>query len=104
MPTTPRIIFIIDLTYVASLSDIDANIPAHLDYLNEGYKAGVFLASGRKEPRTGGIIIATDTSMAEVQTRTASDPFVQKKMATVKITEFHPSKGAPDFFSSFNYP
>lgn len=87
--------FIIDLTYTAPLSEIDATIPDHVTYLDEGYSAGVFLASGRKSPRTGGVIIATETTLDAIRKRAESDPFIRNNLAELKITEFHPNKGIP---------
>ena len=51
--------FIISLTYQVPLDKVDAFIPEHVDYLNEQYAKGHFILSGRKEPRTGGVIITT---------------------------------------------
>ena len=46
--------FVLDLTYVAGLDLVEQHLEAHRDYLTHNYAAGHFLASGRKEPRTGG--------------------------------------------------
>lgn len=50
--------FIVSLTYHASLEQIDAYLAEHVAFLKEQYAQGHFLASGRKVPRTGGIILA----------------------------------------------
>ena len=50
--------FIIALTYIRPMADIEANLQAHRQFLDKYYAAGTFLLSGRKEPRNGGIIIA----------------------------------------------
>ncbi|MBB4052719.1 uncharacterized protein YciI [Devosia subaequoris] len=46
--------FILSLTYTAPLSEVNAHIEPHLAWVAGGYDSGTFLASGRKEPRTGG--------------------------------------------------
>ena len=51
--------FIVELTYKAELSEIDALMREHMAFVKKYYAAGVFLASGRKVPREGGIILAT---------------------------------------------
>jgi uncharacterized protein YciI len=89
-------LFIIDLHYVASLDRIDSLIPGHLDYLERGYADGVFLTSGRKAPRTGGIILATDVSRDALERRLVTDPFVSEGAAEVSITEVQPSRVSPD--------
>ena len=50
--------FVIELTYTASLARIDAHMKAHVAFLTKHYAAGTFLISGRKIPREGGIILA----------------------------------------------
>ena len=87
-------LFVLDLHYVADLAEIDALLEPHREYLTRNYDAGVFLASGRKEPRTGGVILATgdrETIEAVVQT----DPFAVHGVATYEITEFRPTMTAP---------
>ena len=50
--------FVISITYTKPAQDIDALLTAHHQFLNAQYADGVFLMSGRKVPRGGGIIIA----------------------------------------------
>ena len=49
--------FIVALTYKAELSEVDQYIDEHISYLEKHYALGKFIASGRKVPRTGGIIL-----------------------------------------------
>src|SRR5690606_37548546 len=58
-PSPNRIaMFIIDLNYVVPLDQLDAHMAEHVKFLRKYYKMDVFVASGRKVPRTGGIILA----------------------------------------------
>ena len=50
--------FVVDLHYVVSLDRVDSVIPDHVEFLKRNYASGAFIASGRKAPRTGGIIIS----------------------------------------------
>ncbi|MFV0521046.1 MAG: YciI family protein [Mangrovibacterium sp.] len=84
--------FIIDLTYKESLERIDQLINEHIAFLDEQYELGNFLASGRKVPRTGGVILAKVADLEEVKRLIAQDPFQKNKLADYKITEFIPSK------------
>jgi uncharacterized protein YciI len=54
--------FVVTLTYVKPLAEIDALIPAHIAWLERQYAAGHFLASGRRVPRVGGVILAQGVS------------------------------------------
>ena len=90
-----KAMFVVILEYVADLAEIDAALPAHGTWLEEQYERGLFIASGRREPRTGGIILANGTRK-EVETAIAADPFAMRKLARHTVIEFHPSKfGGP---------
>ena len=86
--------FIISLTYTTPLEQIDAHLAAHRAFLAEQYARGVFLMSGRKVPREGGIIIAQGISRDEVETLIRQDPFHQAGVATYNIVEFAPTMTA----------
>lgn len=83
--------FIISLTYIKSLEEVEALLEDHVDYLKEQYSLGNFLASGRKVPRTGGIILARGASREEIETIIALDPFYRHHVAEYEITEFSPT-------------
>jgi uncharacterized protein YciI len=87
--------FLVELTYIQPLSMVDALVPEHIDFLNRFYASGHFLLSGRKEPRTGGLILCKAESLAEVNAILAQDPFAREKLAQYTVTEFLPSKAAP---------
>jgi uncharacterized protein YciI len=67
--------FIVRLSYQASLAEIDQALAAHKAYLDQHYAAGRFLVSGRLEPRTGGVILASLSDRAELDAVLAEDPF-----------------------------
>jgi len=86
--------FVISITYTKPASEIDALLTAHKQFLNEQYADGVFLMSGRKVPRSGGIIIADAADRAEVEAIIETDPFYIGGVAEYEITEFVPSMTA----------
>ncbi|MEZ4364895.1 MAG: YciI family protein [Kofleriaceae bacterium] len=88
--------FIIELTYVVPLPQIDAAMKRHMAYLDRRYADGTFVMSGRKVPRDGGIILATGDDRAAIEAIAADDPFVAEGLATARIIEFRPSQLAPD--------
>ncbi|MFF3910689.1 YciI family protein [Streptomyces sp. NPDC001848] len=87
--------FVLELTYTAPLEAVDAALPAHVAWLDEQYAAGVFLASGRKVPREGGIILAVGEDREAVEKLTETDPLVVAGLCTYRITEFLATKVAP---------
>jgi uncharacterized protein YciI len=86
--------FVISLAYTAPLDQVDAHLAAHRDFLGAQYTRGVFLLSGPKVPREGGIIIAAAASRAEVEELVRQDPFHQAGVAHYEITEFVPTMAA----------
>lgn len=83
--------FIISLTYIKPLEEIDALLEEHVEYLKQQYEFGTFLASGPKVPREGGIILARGASREEIETIIAVDPFYKYGVAEYEITEFIPT-------------
>ncbi|MCL1075894.1 YciI family protein [Shewanella dokdonensis] len=86
--------FIVSLTYTCELSEIEKHLAAHIAYLEQQYAAGHFLASGRKVPRTGGVILAQADSQEQLWQILALDPFKQQQLAEYEIIEFIPTKTA----------
>lgn len=86
--------FVINLTYTCDLSEVEKHLAAHIEYLDQQYAAGIFLASGRKVPRTGGIILAVAESREQLEQILANDPFAIHQLANYEIIEFIPTKTA----------
>lgn len=86
--------FIVALHYVAPLDAVDAAMKAHVAFLERQRKAGVFIAWGRKVPRTGGIILACGEGREAIERIMADDPFVARGLAEVAVTEFSPKPAA----------
>ncbi|MGW7402286.1 YciI family protein [Streptomyces sp. NPDC054833] len=87
--------FVLDLIYTAPLDAVDAVMPAHVAWLDEQYEKGLFLASGRKDPREGGVILAVAEDRARIEDVAAGDPFVAAGVCAYRITEFIATKTAP---------
>ena len=88
--------FIINLNYIVPLEQLDAHMTEHVKFLRKYYKMNVFVASGRKVPRTGGIILALANSREEVEQIISEDPFYIHKLAEFNITEFLTSQYHPE--------
>jgi uncharacterized protein YciI len=88
--------FVIELSYTADLSQIDAHMKAHVAFLKKYYAAGKFLVSGRKIPRDGGIILALAKDKPELEAIVSEDPFYKHGLAEFRIIEFRASQHADD--------
>ena len=84
--------FIVELTYKVELEKVDQFLNEHIAFLNEQYELGNFIASGRKVPRTGGIILSKVESKSELEKIIERDPFKINGLADYDLTEFIPSK------------
>jgi len=89
--------FVLLLTYTKPLEDVDALMRDHMKWVNEQYAAGRFVVSGRREPRTGGVILARGEDRDEMEASAAADPFVKGGVATVDVIQFRASQSAPGF-------
>ena len=96
--------FIVDLTYIVPLEELDQHMADHVKYLRKYYKKNVFVASGRKVPRTGGIILALADSKLAVEKIIKEDPFYKHELAEFTITEFLTSQYHPELKDFFAQP
>ncbi|MDM9625842.1 YciI family protein [Rhizobium sp. S152] len=78
--------FILSLTYVKPNEEADKHMEPHMAWVKEGYAKGWFQASGRKVPRTGGVILSLGTR-AEIEAYVATDPFTVYGICEYEITE-----------------
>lgn len=81
--------YVVALTYKVPLEQVDAHIDGHIECLKGAYAKGMFLASGRKVPRDGGVILAKG-DRAALEDELTRDPFKQHDLADYTITEFVP--------------
>ena len=94
--------YVVELTYLAPLAEIDEAMRAHVAFLNKYYKAGTFVASGRKIPRDGGIILAVGPSRATVEEIMKQDPFYSRGLAEFRVVEFRVSQRASELQAMFD--
>jgi uncharacterized protein YciI len=87
-------VFVLVLTYVKPLPEVDELMREHVAWLDEHYEAGRFLVSGRRIPRTGGVILARGDDREEIEALAASDPFVSGGVATCEVIQFRASQTA----------
>jgi uncharacterized protein YciI len=91
----PGILFVVVLTYLVDLDQIDQALPDHVAWLDQQYADGVFVLSGRRVPRTGGLIIAMNTDRADLQARLAEDPFAMRGYAEYEVIAVERPRVAP---------
>jgi len=92
--------FIIELTYKKTLHEVDKFLEAHRAFLQKYYDQGVFVASGPKNPRDGGVIIAL-ADKESIEALVKEDPFYQNDTADYRFIQFEAVKYCDEFKSLF---
>jgi uncharacterized protein YciI len=87
--------YIVTLTYLKPVEEIDALMSDHVAWLKRHYETGLFIASGRRVPRTGGVILARSGDRGALDAALAADPFVVHGAARCEVVEFTASMTAP---------
>jgi uncharacterized protein YciI len=89
------LMFVVIVSYIQPLDVVDDHLAAHVRFLKRHYENGVFLASGRQMPRTGGVILARAASKEALLEILHQDPFHEHGVARYEVIEFNPSMAAP---------
>lgn len=84
--------FVLLNRYLKPLGEVDRVLPDHRRFQDEMYARGVFIVSGRFEPRTGGVTLARATSRTEIEMILCDDPFVRQGITEYEILEFVPTR------------
>ena len=84
--------FIISLSYKKTISEVEKFIGSHIQFLDKYYADKKFIFSGRKNPRTGGIILVRNVDKETLTEIIKQDPFYQNEIADYEITEVIPTK------------
>jgi uncharacterized protein YciI len=89
--------FIILATYKKPIEIVEQHLAEHISFLDRGYENNYFIVSGRKNPRTGGVIISQLKDRAQLEKIIAEDPFYRLEIADYEIIEMIPTKFHREF-------
>lgn len=89
--------YIVTLTYKKDISEVEKFIEPHVQFLNKHYSQKKIIFSGRKNPRTGGVILFRNVGKEELIDILSQDPFYENEIADYDITEVIPTKYDEDF-------
>jgi len=84
--------YIVSLNYIKEVSEVEKHLEEHIKFLEKYYEMGKFICSGRKNPRTGGVILLNAESLSEVEKIILEDPFNANEIAEYEFIEFIPTK------------
>ena len=84
--------YIVLLSYKKEISEVEKFSEAHIQFLNKYYTSKNFIASGRKNPRTGGFILVRNIDKEGLSSIIKEDPFYKNEIANYEIVEVIPTK------------
>ena len=82
--------FVAISVYQKPLDEVGQFSTEHAAWTTKHYAAGRFLASGRRVPPVGGVIIGRAESLEEFVALLAEDPYQQHGVAKYDVYEFTP--------------
>ena len=87
--------YVVFLNYVRPVEEVEALLAGHIDWLDRYFDAGFFIAAGRKDPRTGGMLLVREMEREKLDAILAEDPFVA--VAEVEVTKVDVTRGGEAF-------
>ena len=84
--------FIVLLMFSDNKGQAGEYMEGHNAWIKQGFEDGVFLLVGSIEPGLGGSVVAHNTSLAELENRVNTDPFVAEDIVRSEIIEISPKK------------
>ncbi len=87
--------FIVQLKFSTNKAAAPEFMPAHNEWIAQGFADGVFQCTGSLVPAAGGAILATGETRKKLEARVNADPFVRNNVVSAEITEVDVKKAAP---------
>jgi uncharacterized protein YciI len=82
-------LFVVLVHYTAPLAAVDAIRPAHIEHLERYAREGVFHAWARRDPPSGGVLVAVAPDRATLDSILAEDPYIKAGVARPEIVAFN---------------
>lgn len=89
--------FKVSLSYKKDISEVEKFIEPHIQFLEKYYADKKIFFSGRKNPRTGAVILVRNLDKETLADIIKQDPFYQNEIADYEITEVILTKYDQDF-------
>ncbi|MEB7540753.1 YciI family protein [Pantoea anthophila] len=87
--------YVVFLNYIRPVEEVETLLAGHIDWLNRYFDADIFIAAGRKDPRTGGMLLVRDIERERLEAILAEDPFVA--VAQYEVTKVNVTRAAEAF-------
>jgi len=87
--------YVVFLNYIRPPEEVEALLAGHIEWLDRYFDAGFFIAAGRKDPRTGGMLLVREMEREKLDAILAEDPFVA--VAHYAVTKVNVTRAAETF-------
>lgn len=87
--------YIVFLSYTRPMEEVEALLEPHVAWINRYFAEGIFISAGRKDPRTGGMIMVKDIARERLDSILAEDPF--QAVARYDVTRVNITRSAQAF-------
>ena len=84
-------LFVVLMHYSQPLEAVDRVRAEHIRHVTEWAERGIFRAWARRNPPTGGVLVAAAPDRAALERVVAEDPYVKAGLARPEIVEFNPA-------------
>lgn len=84
--------FVVLLKFSTNKAQAGQLMTGHNAWIERGFNDGVFLLTGSLQPKSGGAILAHNTSLPNLQARVNDDPFVAGHVVSAEILEIAPNR------------
>jgi uncharacterized protein YciI len=84
--------FIVLLKFSEKKDQAGQFMEGHNQWVQSGFNDGVFLLIGSLQPTLGGVIVANNLDLVDLQNRVKKDPFVVEDVVSAEILEVTPAK------------
>ena len=88
--------YVVSLSYRVPQDIVDFHNAGHIAWLQQAFDDGVFIAAGRKVPRTGGLLLS-QADRTVLDACLEQDPFYTNGVADFEVMEFHAARVAPGY-------
>ncbi|WP_085899633.1 YciI family protein [Kiloniella majae] len=84
--------FIVLLKFSVNKENAGQFMDAHKAWIKQGFDEDVFLMVGSLKPGVGGVVLAHNSSLEDLEQRVEEDPFVAENIVSAEILEIDPAK------------
>jgi len=84
--------FIVLLKFSTNKDQASQFMEGHKQWIKSGCDDGVFLMVGSLQPNRGGIVLAHNLSLVDLQNRVNDDPFVAENVVSAEILQVSPNQ------------